>query len=182
MDNSIVELGGAVDDDMIAHAVNIVRGSASKSNSNIIPVLPDVMGDGAATIDLSAQAYNRWWHDEDLGPSYMLVTQGSSWEDFIQLVDYFFLDNPDRFKKIRWVGIPRKLLLVIPSRRWAVEYIQMVAPSIKIHLLGFSDDIYDERESRFQIDLTVVVMVVLGVGLLCVLTFELWVWHAGIRH
>jgi hypothetical protein len=148
MDNSIVELGGAVDDDMIRAACHAVNPTAS-SRIHVIPVLPDVMGNGVDTIDLSTAAYDRWSsldHTMPMGGNwvpgegYMVVTQGDSWSDFVSLVNHFFIENLSSFPHIRWVGIPRKLQAVGINREQAIRYVQMVAPHVKIHLLGFSSD------------------------------------------
>lgn len=147
MDNSIVELGGAVDDDMIREAVLTAQGGRAiytDRRIRVIPVLPDVMGDGEATRELSEEAYIRWQDTQMPGESFMLVTQGNCWEDFCRLVNHFFVENADAFPKIGWVGIPRLLLKSMNTRWAAIHYIKAVAPHVKIHLLGFSDNIWDD--------------------------------------
>lgn len=143
MDNSIVELGGAVDDQMIRDSVDIIKDGVG-NRSHVIPVLPDVMNYGEDTTDLSAEAYHRWINEDMPGDGFMLVTQGANFADFAKLVNYFFVLNADIFKHIRWVGIPRVLSKNIGSREKAVRYVQAVAPHLKIHLLGFGDDIVDD--------------------------------------
>lgn len=143
MDNSLVELGGAVDDDMIKEAVEIAQHRDGVWNY-VIPVLPDVMGDSDGTVRESTQGYYRWIGDRMPGDSYMLVVQGEDWERFTQLVNYFFVEKGPEFRKVGWVGIPRKLGDNIGTRARAVQYIQMVAPHVKIHLLGFSKNIADD--------------------------------------
>lgn len=145
MDNSIVELGGAVDDDMIAEAVNIIK-PKDYYVTEVVPCLPDVMGDGAATTALSAEAYDRWTmaNNPMPGDGYMVVTQGKTWEDFTDLVNHFFVEKAEYYRNIQWVGIPRKIQPVLGSRARAIQYIQMVAPHVKIHLLGFSEHIADD--------------------------------------
>jgi hypothetical protein len=146
MDNSIVELGGAVDDLMIDEACRII--SAAGRSTTIVPVLPDVMGIGYKTVELSRAAYHRWANLGKQGAihanTYMLVTQGESWDDFTATVNHFFIDMADDYPRIGWVGIPRRLLDVLPTRAEAIKYIQMVAPHVKIHLLGFSGSIGDD--------------------------------------
>lgn len=150
MDNSVVELGGAVDDDMIKYAVLALNPGPRLS---VVPVLPDVMGSGKETITLSEAAYQRWVRPTDKtrrtlqadswmpGDGYMLVTQGANWQDFVNLVNYFFVEFSEDFKHITWVGIPRKLIAEGIPRTIAAQYIKMVAPHVKIHLLGFSENI-----------------------------------------
>lgn len=144
MDNSIVELGGAVEDDLIRKAVETIK--TGSSDATVIPVLPDVMGDGLQTRLASAEAYERWIDDQMPGDGFMLVTQGPTFVDFAALVDFFFIHFREDFKLINWVGIPRKLVSSLSdhSRARAVRYIQTVAPHVKIHLLGFSEDIHDD--------------------------------------
>ena len=143
MDNSLVELGGAVDSKMIREAVEIVQ-EGGGSHTHVIPVLPDVMGDAAATIQASTEAYSEWQKDEMPGSGYMVVAQGPSFWDFIKLIDHFFVLN--YFPEIRWVGIPRALVSTLASRRFAIEYVQTVAPHVQIHLLGFSDNVLDDLQ------------------------------------
>lgn len=154
MDNSIVELGGAVDDKMIYEATKAV----ADPDCQVVPCLPDVMGDMVGTFEMAEEAYHRW---EALGMDrlsfcgYMLVTQAANPAEFIKLVDYFFVTNKEKYKNISWVGIPRYMLQQgWTSRLWAIRYLQMVAPHIKIHLLGFSDnivqDMLDARELGVQ--------------------------------
>lgn len=153
MDNSIVELGGAVDDKMI-YAATAACSHNKDAKVAVVPCLPDVMGEGPATRQLSIDAYKRWDEmgmDRLSGSGYMLVTQGETQEDFINLVNYFFVEHAGKFPHITWVGIPRYMLNQWAiSRKWAIRYIQMVAPHVKIHLLGFSwnitSDLFDARE------------------------------------
>lgn len=142
MDNSIVELGGAVDDKMIRFACEVVLSAPGEKTRYIVPVLPDVMGIGKDTLKLSSEAYRRW--EGDMPGDFMLVTQGNSYEDFTQLLHHFFVEHLADYPRIGWVGIPRKLLPVFGTRQIALQYIRMVAPHVKIHLLGFSDNIVDD--------------------------------------
>lgn len=160
MDNSIVELGGAVDDDMIRAAVMAVAPEPDKM-LRVVPCLPDVMGDAMGTRDLSETAYERWniiGMNTISKSGYMVVTQSATEEEFKHFVDFFFVQNREHFKNITWVGIPRYMLQQgWSSRKWAIRYIRMVAPHLKIHLLGFSDDLVtdflDSREEGvFGID------------------------------
>ncbi len=147
MDNSIVELGGVVDDEMIEEAVQTIL-RIPHFHGRIYPVLGDVMGNGKETRKLSEATYERWTGVDNgkhmPGTCYMLVAQGENLEDFKKTVNYFFIDNKEDFPKIGWVGIPRKLTDLIGTRADAVRYLRMVAPHVKIHLLGFSKTIADD--------------------------------------
>jgi hypothetical protein len=143
MDNSLVELGGAVDDQMVRTAVSAVKFEVG-NRSHVIPVLPDVMGDGVATMEASSDGYDRWKDSEMPGDGYMLVAQGKDMQEFYNVIDYFFILHKEFFRDIRWVGIPRKLAQLTGSRKTAIRYVQSVAPQVKIHLLGFCDNILDD--------------------------------------
>jgi hypothetical protein len=127
---------------MVREATQIIRDSNLRGS--IVPVLPDVMGKGNATLVASMDAYEQWAKEPAFCDGLMLVTQGENWLDFTNLVNYFFIHHRTKYSNINWVGIPRKLLAAGISRVHAVRYIQTVAPWVKIHLLGFSDDIQDD--------------------------------------
>jgi hypothetical protein len=140
MDNSIVELGGAVDDQMVWEATSVCMNAGART----IPVLPDVMGNGAETRYLSSQAYDRWVNHNMANNGYMLVAQGENWEDFTKTIDYFFGEGSLKFRHIRWVGIPRVLVKSVGSRTEALAYVRTVAPWVKVHMLGFSVNLWDD--------------------------------------
>lgn len=141
MDNSIVELGGAVDDKMVAEATNICL-TALGNRHRVIPVLPDVMGDGQATVEASSAAYHHWKHSMPHNGGFMVVLQASTFEEFCRHVDHFFLSG--NYPHITWAGIPRILVKSLGTRKNCVKYLQAVAPHIDIHLLGFSDNVVDD--------------------------------------
>lgn len=140
MDNSIVELGAAQSMEMVKAAVNV----ASTYRNLVIPVLPDVMGNGYETLRMTLSEWESWKRNIPHPYGFMLVAQGKSWDDFTQLVDFFLIENRSQFPEIKWIGIPRRLTPVLGSRRTAIEYVRMVAPEMNIHLLGFSDNICDD--------------------------------------
>lgn len=150
MDNSIVELGGVVPTKVMKQAVeicqnrNVARGSTH--HHKIIPVLPDVMGDTVSTIDVVVDAYPVWMKEVPHDHGFMIVAQGTNWDEFTRLIDCFFVHHKEEYEDITWVGIPRKIQQTWgdATRRHAVEYVQTVAPQAKIHLLGFSDSIWDD--------------------------------------
>lgn len=146
MDNSIVETGGAVDDNMIREAVEAIQSQQQANFTlDVIPVLPDVMGKGAATRNAANAGYQRWIKDDMPGKSYMLVAQGNDFQDFMDTIDCFFVYGKGQYNRIEWVGIPRWLVEKGGcSRVEAVRYVRMVAPQVKVHLLGFSTDIYGD--------------------------------------
>jgi hypothetical protein len=141
MDNSLVELGASENEQKVLDACKAIQDSALTPNF-IIPVLTDVMGDGAATREASTKSY-QWWA-ENAGQRYplMVATQGKDWGDFCKTVDYFLLSG--EFPGIDYVGVPRKLVEPLGTRQLAIQYIDAVRPDISVHLLGFSDDVTDD--------------------------------------
>ena len=143
MDNSLVELGGAVDNRMIEAAVSICL-PENAWQCDVIPVLPDVMGDGLESREASREGYKAWSAMSMPGTSWMLVTQGKDWDDFCQTVNHFLVYNRAGYNRIGWVGIPRKLVELLGSRWEAIEYVHAMAPRVNIHLLGFSENVWDD--------------------------------------
>lgn len=139
MDNSIVELGASENESKVLAACNAIL-AESPTPHEIIPVLTDVMGDGAATRAASALSYEYWTGEIDL--PLMVVLQGADWKDFCLTVDTFLAN--DDYPAITWVGIPRKLTENVGSRQMAVQYVRALRPDINIHLLGFSNDVVDD--------------------------------------
>lgn len=139
VDNSVVELGDAASDEKVLEACNILK--SGTADNWIIPVLTDVMGDGAATREATTESYE-WW--EDHAPEYplMAVCQGETWEEYVRTVDHFFLS--ELYPNIAYAGIPRILVKQLGTRQLALQYFDAVAPSTAVHLLGFSDDVTDD--------------------------------------
>lgn len=142
MDNSLVELGDAANEAKVHEACKLVKGKDSQHW--VVPVLTDVMADGPATITAAAASYD-WWKVKVAGASgLMVVLQGNSWDTFVQTADHFLTDQVDQYPRISWVGIPRVLVEHLGTREKAIKYVQAIAPSMNIHLLGFSNNISDD--------------------------------------
>ncbi len=135
LDNSVIELGGAVDINVIIEAAHVVRPSTT--------VLPDVLLDQKATIRACDDALNKWssaFSDANLGPNFMLVPQGRTLKEWIECAEYFADD-----KNINFWGIPRNIeKTAIRSRRDLIDIVHAINPSRSIHLLGFSDNVVDD--------------------------------------
>jgi hypothetical protein len=133
MDNSLVELGGAVDLQMVKEATSIVRAK--------VYVLPDVMGDGPSSTERTISAYDEWKQAiPDAEP--MAVVQGGNLQEWTSSLETLV----DRLPRIGWFAIPRFLTAphVYGSRVIPAELVHAYAPNAKIHLLGFSDNMYDD--------------------------------------
>ncbi len=141
MDNSIVELGNAVDFDMIAEATNAVSWGAE---TTVYPVLPDVMGDGMETRNQVDEAYPAWELDMP-GNGFMVVCQGEDYHDFLASLEHF--GNKEAFPDIKVLGVPRVLHKTVGSRVRPALSARNYLDSHIIHLLGFSDQITDDIDS-----------------------------------
>jgi hypothetical protein len=142
MDNSLIELGNSVDFDMVRTAVNIIKDACPCAT--VVPVLPDVYGDGAATRAVIEADYPRWVHEMP-GDAFMAVCQGNSHSDFTETLK--LVVEPE-FSRIQWLGIPRKLVEDVGTRKEAVKFaMAMKRPDQQVHLLGFSDNMQDDLES-----------------------------------
>jgi hypothetical protein len=137
LDNSVIELGYAVDIKVVADAARIVH-------ANVI-VLPDILLDTDATIDSCLSAIEPWTKELNkvLTPgtwSFMVVPQGKTIGDFARCAEAFA-----NCKNVHWWGIPRNFNIHgLGSRRDAIEICWAINNLNRIHLLGFSDNIVDD--------------------------------------
>lgn len=130
MDNSVVELGKAVDTEMVFNAAEIVGAD--------IVVLPDVMGDHWATIESTRKVVHDWkWRAKEKDYQLMSLIQGSSIQGWLECLQI----TVDEFKP-GWIGIPR-----CAEQAWGftrselVDLVRVLTP-VPIHLFGFSDHIW----------------------------------------
>jgi hypothetical protein len=150
MDNSVVETGGFVDFGLMIRATEVVADYIP----NVIPVLPDVMGDGAATREVVGKDYRRWV-EEMPGVGFMAVVQGANWDDYLESLYHFTSGN---YGIIEFLGIPRVLVETIGTREDAVlRAVAQKGHTQRIHLLGYSDNMVDDlkcsqMEGVFGID------------------------------
>lgn len=137
MDNSVIELGGAVD-------LKVVKAACTAVDSTTV-VLPDVLLDSKATVESCKAALESWptafaelfGHRQDRG--FMIVPQGRSLAEFAWCAEQF-ASHPS----INFWGVPRNLVKEIGSRERAIDIVSAINPSRRIHMLGFSDDICDD--------------------------------------
>lgn len=136
MDNSIVELGSAVDAATIAQAVSIIEDNCEQAR--IYPVLPDVMGDGPATREAIKSSYDSWSRLVG-GHGFMAVVQGATPADFTETLEFV---TGDAYPEIVFLGVPRILVKQHGSR--LASAMQALDTGIPVHLLGFSDNMEDD--------------------------------------
>lgn len=137
LDNSVIELGNAVDMDTILRAAHTVRPATT--------VLPDVLLDTEATIEACSSAYPIWvkaFQQAQLKPAFMIVPQGKTLEDWVRCAEHFADDN--KFPFINFWGIPRNAVKYFGTRMSLPTIARALNPHRTIHLLGFSDNVLDD--------------------------------------
>ena len=132
LDNSVAELGKAVDLEMIADAAKIVVPTCV--------ALPDRYLDTNGTISDSTRALDPWSQEFENG-DLMYIPQGRTPEDFFKACTSEPLMSDPR---IKWWGIPRNIVQHHGTRKNAIELVRALNPTRKIHLFGFSDNLYDD--------------------------------------
>lgn len=135
MDNSVIELGNAVDLHMIEVACELTRPTCV--------VLPDVMLDGPATTISCTDAVDVWQdllcRGKNKDMSFMFVPQGKTIHEFVKCAESL-CDN----HAIGYWGVPRNLVKTLGSRFDAIKLLSAINPYRWIHMLGFSDDMIDD--------------------------------------
>jgi hypothetical protein len=139
MDNSVVECGGYVDFNMMQQAVGIIN----DSGIDVIPVLPDVMGKGQETREATQEAYAKWANEISCA-GFMAVCQGENWDDYCTSVELF--SRRAKFPLMEYIGVPRILVKTLGTRKRAtpIALKHSQQSGIKVHLLGYSDETYDD--------------------------------------
>ncbi len=141
LDNSITELGTAVDVEVISDAARAVK-------ANVI-ILPDVYMDAQATIKSTEENYDIYLRhfDKALGPdnySFMVVPQGKTIAEFAWCAEQLSTMSYNRYSKIHWWGVPRNAADLHGTRKHAIQICAALDPTRAIHMLGFSDNVYDD--------------------------------------
>lgn len=131
MDNSIVELGNAVDMQVVARAGEICGAD--------VLVLPDVMGEGLATIVKLREVMKGIRKFPLPNFALMAVPQGPTINDFARCLEAFM-----EYEEITWVGVPRIATQQLGSRQPLISLCKAVNPNWHLHLLGFSDNVVDD--------------------------------------
>lgn len=136
LDNSVIELGNAVDLDMIVQAAKIVNPTTT--------VLPDVLLNSDETVSSCLKALDTWgwkFQAEGIRPDFMIIPQGRNLEDWIGCAEAF-ADEP----RINFWGIPRNVVAQedIGSRIGLPAICRGLNRNRQIHMLGFSDNIVDD--------------------------------------
>lgn len=136
LDNSVVELGTAVDGGMVKEAADICKPTCI--------VLPDVYQDSRGTIQSVRKHIDAWYNSMIASYAgvrdFMYLPQGTNKHEFAICAEAFGQDP-----RIRWWGIPRNYCVQgIGSRVEALRICAMVNGGRSVHMFGFSDDFVDD--------------------------------------
>lgn len=147
MDNSVVELGDAVEMDWVVDAARFAQ-------ANVI-VIPDAMSDWTATVTKFQSAADRMPDGTRKEFEFMFVPQGRTMSEFVRCVEAVMSSHPDF---IDWIGIPRvareqhdisrvSLTHMIDGVVRGSSHSKYAKYPVKYHLLGFSNDVLDDIEA-----------------------------------
>lgn len=146
IDNSIIELGEPVSADIMEEAFNILGDSHAYTR---VIVLPDVFDDPGQTFRQS-QSYLHTLKDRGRpgfeAAQYMYVLQAATMEHMHYITGGFYVEELVR-QGVEWVSIPRRIADRFGTRTFAlytVLQLQLIHPQLKIHLLGFSENVEDD--------------------------------------
>ncbi len=133
MDNSVIELGHPVTAGELLEAVNIVE-------ANVI-VLPDHLLDCDKTIRSTLDALETYAEPLRAAGAAMAVPQGTNFSEWVRCLEAFA-----EIEEIGWIGIPKNLNEKLGiSRKRAVDAVWTICGMEKnCHMLGFSDDLWDD--------------------------------------
>ena len=136
MDNSLVELKAAVDINMVHEAVEIV----GPHKRRVVVICPDVMAEGENSARLTIDSWPEWaWKFKDY--EQLVVLQGNSMQSWLgccEAIDNACLEPV-------WISIPRVTEgLWGYHRRELISFARAIFPNPKLHLLGFSDYIWED--------------------------------------
>lgn len=141
LDNSVIELGAAVDIKTIAEAAKITQ-------AHVI-VLPDVLLKGPETLTACIEALDHWTQylektlQHDWG--FMFVPQGATVEEFLYCAEAFASYCREKPTRMRYWGVPRNSRDSLSLSRYTVsQLLHKIEPNWKQHLLGFSEDFSDD--------------------------------------
>ena len=148
LDNSVIELGDSVSMETLWDAADVV-------NANTI-VLPDVLCKSQETVASTLRGYedfmllkNTRTVDSRYPRNFMVIPQGETMAQWLWCLESIVKEIGD--KNIPWVGIPRNITgRIADTRRHAIEATQLLVPGAMIHLMGFSDQVFDDFRCCFM--------------------------------
>lgn len=141
LDNSLIELGAAVDIELMTNAAIICQPS--------FIVLPDALLDKDASIKLYLEAYNSWkplLNINGNSSKYLAVIQGAGFIEMSQCCHTYYAHSLSNGGLLGALGIPRKYTNIYGSR-YEITQIMQERYDLPIHLMGFSDNLVDDLQS-----------------------------------
>jgi len=136
MDNSVVELGNALNVEDVIEAACVVE-------ANCI-MTPDILGDSHGTqvlVELQKELLL------ECNFPLMRVPQGKNNAELVECVDWLRHHLPRGKYEWEYWGIPRWISNELDSRIPIVQYINTASEGARIHLLGCSDNYDDDMRS-----------------------------------
>jgi hypothetical protein len=132
LDNSVVELGGAVKIDDLLSAASVVMASCV--------AIPDVIGKGKATRELCDEFFHDLTHQARASiPDFMGVVQGENMEECLKTARLYVKYG------VKYISVPRVVTKQQGSRMPLLqELIRQRLVFNGIHLMGFSDNVLDD--------------------------------------
>ena len=125
MDNGLIETG-------IPTSPEALRTAARLVNANCI-VLPDKLGDFRETRRLARAALTRKLDFPRMG-----VVQGRTMLEVADCIRFY------RAHSVEYLSVPRVMVSIFGSRTPIIDLINESRSGDQIHLLGFSDNLYDD--------------------------------------
>lgn len=142
VDNSVIELGVPVSGEDIKKAAVTFSHAGS---SRVVMVLPDELWNCGKTLIVAAKALEEWV-DPKLPKglatqNFMFVPQGRNLSEFVLCAESFANKYEDH---ITHLGIARNITQICGSRQQATTILHACFPGAELHLLGFSDSMFDD--------------------------------------
>jgi hypothetical protein len=130
MDNSVIELGEPVSNEIMEEAVRIVRTD--------LVVLPDAIADPKRTIEMSTETA-LLWRSEGIDTGFLCVPQGTTMGEFTDCAEQLM-----KLPGVQAWGVPRHATAKLGTRHHLVYALMVLKPMFTMHLLGFSDNLVDD--------------------------------------
>lgn len=133
LDNSVIELG-------VPMPLGVMLALKGLLPQNTVLVLPDIIGDSHETLMWAKAVLSS---AKSSGPAGFLgVAQGSTIDQVWDCAVKMYHDLG-----LRYISVPRHLTTKLGTRTEITQAILNELPEVKLHLLGFSDDILDDMQS-----------------------------------
>ena len=133
MDNSVIELGEAMDAHHVVDAADIV-------SANCI-MTPDALGGFKQTQELVTDQYETLLES---GYPLMRVPQGKTIEELVACIQWLRDIFPTEEDDPEYWGVPRWIANKMGTRVVVTQHICMTSATPRVHLLGMSQDLSDD--------------------------------------